>query len=252
MAASRVEVIGLTGIPLVKEGDDLGELIVEAAEKLGVGINSGDIVVVSQIVVSKAEGRVRKLSDYTPSKLAETVARRFGKNPKHVEAILDSSRRIVRMARGIIISEAPGGHICANAGVDLSNVGEGFVALPPIDPDSSAARIRRRIRDLVGIDVAVIVADTHGRPLRRGAINVAIGCSGLEPLLDRRGERDLYGRVLRSKIICVADELASAAELVMGQADEGVPAAIIRGYKYRGGETPASAIPRSEEDDLFL
>ena len=252
MEGSRVEIIGLTGLPLIREGDDLGKLIVEAAERLGVGINSGDIVVVSQIVVSKAEGRVKRLSDYTPSNFAEKVAKRLGKDPRHVEAILRSSRRIVRMARRIIISETYGGHICANAGVDLSNVGEGFVALPPIDPDGSAARIRRRVRELRGVDVAVVVADTHGRPLRRGAINVAIGCSGLEPLLDRRGEKDLYGRVLRSKVICVADELASAAELVMGQADEGVPAAIIRGYRYKGGEIPASAIPRSEEDDLFL
>lgn len=252
MGGVRVEVIGLKGIPLVKEGDDLGELIVKASEREGVGLRDGDVVVVSQVVVSKAEGRVVGLAEQRPSPFAEAAAERLGKDPRHVEVVLRCSRRVVRMGRGLIISEAPGGHICANAGVDLSNVGQGLAALPPLDPDSSARRLRERIKELKGVEVAVIIADTHGRPLRRGAVNVAIGCSGLEPLLDRRGERDLYGRVLRSKVVCVADELASAAELVMGQADEGVPVAIIRGYGYKAGETPASSIPRSEEDDLFL
>lgn len=247
-----MEIIGLSGIPFIREGDDLASIIVSAAEKMGVGILEGDVVVVAQIIVSKAEGRTTRLSDVKPSRFAEHVAGKFGKDPRHVELILRESRRIVRMARGIIITETHGGHICANSGVDLSNVGTGLAALPPIDPDQSARRLREGIRRLRGVDVAVIVSDTHGRPLRRGAINVAIGCSGLEPILDLRGVKDLYGRVLRSKMVCVADELASAAELVMGQADEGVPAAIIRGYRFKAGDSPASIIPRSEEDDLFL
>ncbi len=237
---------------MVREGDDLAELIVSAANKAGAGIREGDILVVSQVIVSKAEGRVARLQEVEPSRLAITVAERFGKDPRHVELILREARRIVRMSRGIIITETHGGHICANSGVDLSNVGAGLAALLPRDPDGSARRLREAVRRITGVDVAVIISDTHGRPLRRGAINVAIGCSGLEPLLDLRGRRDLHGRVLRSKIICVADELASAAELVMGQADESVPAAIIRGYRYVRGESPASVIPRSEEDDIFL
>jgi len=248
----KVEILGISGIPMIKEGDDLASLIVEAAEKSGLDLLDGDILVISQIIVSKAEGRVRSLDEYEPSEFAKSIAKSSGKDPRHIEAILRSSRRIVRMSRGLLICEAVGGHICANAGVDLSNAGRGRIALLPEDPDQSAARIRRRIKEIKGVDVAVIISDTHGRPLRRGAINVAIGCSGLNPFNDRRGEKDLYGRVIKSKIICVADELASAAELVMGQAAEGIPAAIIRGYRYRGGEGSASSIPRRDEDDLFL
>lgn len=252
MRGKRIEIIGLYDIPMVKAGDDLGAFIVEAAERIGAGIRDGDVVVVAQVAVSKAEGRTVKLSEAKPSSFAEKIARETGKDPRHVELILRESKRIVRMRGGIIISETVKGIVCANAGVDLSNVGEGRAALLPKDPDESAKMIRERIRELTGAEVAVIVADTHGRPLRKGAINVAIGCSGLSPLLDRRGEKDFYGRILRSKIICVADELASAAELVMGQADEGIPAAIIRGYSFKRAEIPASVIPRREEDDLFF
>ena len=252
MDLPKVEIIGVKGIPIIEEGDDLASLIVEAVERMGLNLRDGDVLVVSQIVVSKSEGRVRRLEEYRPSRFAEEIARRSGKDPRHVEAILQSSKRIVRMRNGLLICEAVGGHICANAGVDLSNAGIGRVALLPEDPDLSARKIRERIRELAGVDVAVIISDTHGRPLRRGSINVAIGCSGLKPILDRRGERDLYGRTLRSKMICVADELASAAELVIGQADEGIPVAIIRGYRFERGEEPASTIPRSERDDLFL
>lgn len=252
MDCPRVEIIGLRGIPEIEAGADLGAMIVEAAERCGAGLRDGDVVVVSQVAVSKAEGRVVELRSIEPSHLAVKVASESGKDPRHVELVLRESKRIVRMRAGLIISETVGGIICANAGVDLSNVGEGRAALLPRDPDNSAHRLRERIEGLTGREVAVIVADTHGRPLRKGAINVAIGCSGLDPLLDRRGEKDLYGRTLRSKIICVADELASAAELVMGQADEGIPAAIVRGYRFRRGDAPASIIPRSDEDDLFL
>ena len=248
----KVEIIGIKGLPIIKEGDDLALSIIEAVKGMGLNLRDGDILVISHIIVSKSEGRVKRLEEYRPSKFAEEIAKRSGKDPRHVEAILQSSRRIVRMRNGLIICEAVGGHICANAGVDLSNAGMGKVALLPENPDLSARKIKKRIKELVGVDVAVIISDTHGRPLRRGAINVAIGCSGLKPILDRRGERDLYGRTLRSKMICVADELASAAELVIGQADEGIPVAIIRGYKFEKGEEPASMIPRSEEDDLFL
>lgn len=248
----KIEIIGVEGIPEIVEGMDLAEIIINATRRMSLELMNGDIIVVSHIIVSKAEGRIVNLSEITPSEFARKISKESGKDPRHVELVLRESKRIVRMRRGLIISETVNGIVCANAGVDLSNAGKGRAAMLPLDPDDSARRIRERIRELAKVDVAVIISDTHGRPLRNGAVNIAIGCSGLEPLLDRRGEKDIYGRVLTSKIICIADELASAAELVIGQADEKIPVAIIRGYKYKPSETPAKVIPRREEDDLFL
>ncbi|HIQ29147.1 MAG TPA: coenzyme F420-0:L-glutamate ligase [Candidatus Caldiarchaeum subterraneum] len=246
-----IKIIPIRGIPEVKYGDDVGEIIINACRREGIELQDNDIIVVSQVIVSKAEGNVVNLDDIIVSKHAEQLAALTGKDPRHVEVILRSSRKIVKVKGGVIITETKHGLVCANAGVDLSNVGEGKAALLPEDPDKSARQIRNRIRDLTGLDVAVIICDTHGRPFRRGTINIAIGCSGLEPLWDRRGEKDLYGRELRSKVTCVADELASAAELVIGQADEGTPAAVIRGYRYERGEKPAREIIRPEEEDMF-
>ncbi len=237
---------------MVREGDDLGEMIVKAADESGTGIEENDVVVVSQVVVSKAEGRVVPLSELVPSDEALSLAARTGKDPRHVEAVLREAVEVVRVRGEVIITETRHGFVCANSGVDLSNVGEGMVSLLPIDPDLSARRIRERIRELTGKDVAVIISDSHGRPFRRGAVNVAIGSSGIEPVLDLRGRPDLYGRTLRSKQICVVDELASAAELVMGNADEGVPVAVIRGYGYRKSEAGVrDAVVRPLEEDLF-
>ncbi|MCS7125621.1 MAG: coenzyme F420-0:L-glutamate ligase [Aigarchaeota archaeon] len=249
---NRIEIIGVEHIPDISEGVELGEVIVDSLRKMGFELRDGDIIVISHIIVSKAEGRTVDLSSIKPSEFALKIAKESSKDPRYVELVLRESKRIVRMRRGLIISETVGGLVCANAGVDLSNAGIGRAALLPIDPDYSARKIREKIKKLIGVDVAVIISDTHGRPLRSGAVNIAIGCSGIEPLFDRRGEKDLYGRELTSKIICIADELASAAELVIGQADEGVPVAIIRGYRYQSSETPATVIPRREEDDLFL
>lgn len=249
--AKKIEIIGVSGIPIVRPGDNLGKVIVDAVNKMGLKIENRDIVLVTQVIVSKAEGRVYSLSEFIPSQDALKLAAVTGKDPRHVEAILREAVRIVRMRGEVIITETRHGLICANSGVDLSNVGEGMVALLPVDPDRSAEIIREEIKALTGKRVAVIITDSHGRPFRRGAINVAIGCSGIEPIWDRRGERDLYGRVLRSKQICIADELASAAELVMGQADEGVPVAIIRGYEYNVSEDGARTIIRQPDEDLF-
>jgi coenzyme F420-0:L-glutamate ligase/coenzyme F420-1:gamma-L-glutamate ligase len=247
----RIEVFGLR-LPLVREGDDLAAMIVRAAEESGTGIEEGDVLVVSQVVVSKAEGRVLPLTALEPSEAALSLAARTGKDPRHVEAILREAVEVVRVRGEVIITETRHGFVCANSGVDLSNVGEGMVSLLPLDPDLSARRIRERIRALTGKEVAVIVSDSHGRPFRRGAVNVAIGSSGIEPVLDLRGRPDLYGRVLRSKQICVVDELASAAELVMGNADEGIPVAVIRGYEYRRSELGVrDAVVRPREEDLF-
>ncbi len=249
-----IRIIPLRGMPIVEEGDDVGRLIVEAAERQGTPIREGDIVVVTHIIVSRAEGRIVDLEAVKPSEAAVRIAAYTGKDPRLVEVVLSESRAIRRMAPGVLITETRQGFVCANSGVDKSNVpGETIVALLPEDPDESARRIRERIEELTGKRIAVIVSDTHGRAHRDGEINVAIGASGLEVIRDRRGEHDLFGYVLQVKRTAIADELASAAELVIGQADEGIPAAIIRGYTYKPSETSrALELVRPRERDLFL
>jgi coenzyme F420-0:L-glutamate ligase/coenzyme F420-1:gamma-L-glutamate ligase len=249
-----IRIIPVTGMPIIKEGDDLGLLICEAAAKQGTPIEDGDIIVVTHVVVSRAEGNVVNLKDVVPSEFAKAISKEFNRDPALVEVVLRESKSIVRMGNGHIIAETKHGFICANAGVDRSNVpGEGNVALLPRDPDLSAREIRSRIKEVTGKDVAVIVSDTHGRPLRSGEINVAIGVAGIKPIRDRRGENDLFGYTLRVKQTAIADELSSAAELVIGQADEGIPVAIIRGYKYEQCEdATARDLIRSREKDLFI
>lgn len=250
----RIEIIPITGMPIIKSGDDLGLLICEAAARQDTPIKDGDIIVVTHVIVSRAEGNIVNLDSIVPSEFAKTVAENLGKDPALVEVILRESKSIIRMGNGHIISETKHGFICANAGVDKSNVpGERNVALLPKDPDLSARIIRRRIREVSGKDVAVIISDTYGRPLRNGEINVAVGVAGIKPIRDRRGEKDLFGYVLRVKQTAVADELSSAAELVIGQADEGIPAAIIRGYAYeRAEDVTVKDLIRPREKDLFI
>lgn len=250
----KIEIIPITGMPIIESGDDIGLLICEAAAKQGTPIEDGDIIVVTHVIVSRAEGNIVNLDSIVPSEFAKTVAENLGKDPALVEVILRESKSIIRMGDGHIISETKHGFICANAGVDKSNVpGERNVAPLPKDPDLSARIIRRRIREVSGKDVAVIISDTHGRPLRNGEINVAVGVAGIKPIRDRRGEKDLFGYVLRVKQTAVADELSSAAELVIGQADEGIPAAIIRGYAYeRTEDATAKDLIRPREKDLFI
>jgi coenzyme F420-0:L-glutamate ligase/coenzyme F420-1:gamma-L-glutamate ligase len=238
-------------LPLVKPGDDLGELIVEAAKRQGVGIEEGDVVAVAQSVVSKAEGAVVELGQVQPSPEAMGLASKLGKDPREVEIILRESAKILRAER-VLICRTQHGFVCANAGVDHSNAGEGRVTVLPRDPDTSAARIRRRILELTGKEVAVIITDSWGRTFRRGSVGHAIGISGLRPLLDLRGKRDLYGRELKSKVVCVADALAAAAVLMMGEAAEGTPVVIIRNAPYQKGEGGIKEVVRPEEEDLFL
>ena len=232
-----VQIIPIKGLPIIKEGDDLGELICKAAENRGTPVQEGDIIVVTHVIVSRAEGNIVNLDDVIPSEFAKEIAAEFNKDPALVETVLREAKSIVRMGDGHIIAETKHGFICANAGVDKSNVpGERNVVPLPEDPDLSARRIRRRIKKLTGQDVAVIISDTHGRALRRGEINVAIGISGMQPIRDRRGETDLFGYTMRVKQTAVADELCSASELVIGQTDEAIPAAIVRGYPYEKSE----------------
>jgi coenzyme F420-0:L-glutamate ligase/coenzyme F420-1:gamma-L-glutamate ligase len=234
---SKVEVFPVTNLPIVKTGDDLGELICRAAKKQDTPIQEGDIIVVTHIVVSRAEGNIINLDDIVPSPYAKAIAKDMGKDPALIEVILRETKSIIRIGDGHLITETKHGLICANAGVDRSNIpGERNVAPLPKDPDLSARRIRQRIKDFTGKEVAVLISDTHGRALRSGQINVAVGVAGMKPIRDRRGENDLFGYTLRVKQTAVADELCSAAELVIGQANERIPVALIRGYPYQKSE----------------
>ncbi|HET9199879.1 MAG TPA: coenzyme F420-0:L-glutamate ligase [Dehalococcoidia bacterium] len=242
-----VSIIPIAGLPEIRPGDDLGRLIHEAAETF----EDGDIVVVTQRVVSKAEGRLVDLASVDPSPLALNFAARWEKDPRLVELVLRESRRIVRMERGIIIAETHHGLICANAGIDASNVvGESVVCLLPEDPDASAERLRERLLELGAANVAVIITDTFGRPWRVGQTNVAIGVAGMSPLVDYIGTPDTQGRELRVTLIASADEIAGAAELVMGKV-ENVPAAIVRGYRFEAREGRAAELIREADKDLF-
>jgi coenzyme F420-0:L-glutamate ligase/coenzyme F420-1:gamma-L-glutamate ligase len=249
-----VQIIGIERLPIVKTGDNIAELICDAAESQGTRIQNGDILVITHVVVSRAEGRVVNLDEVVPSEFARNIAEQYGKDPTLVEVVLRESKSIRRMGDGKLITETKHGFICANSGVDKSNVpGERNVALLPEDPDRSAEEIREKIRRLTGCDVAAIISDTHGRPLRKGEINVAIGVAGIKALRDRRGESDLFGYVLRVKQTAIVDELASAAELAIGQANEGIPVAIIRGYNYLKSENARTTdLIRPREEDLFL
>lgn len=238
-------------MPLIRKGNDLGDQIAQAGKESGVTIESGDVVVVTQKVVSKAEGRMVNLSTVKPSTLANSIALQMNRDPRHVEAILQETSRIVRMKDNHLIVETKHGFVCANAGIDRSNVeGEDRLSLLPEDPDRSAEKIRRRLKELTGADVAVIISDTFGRAWRMGHVNFAIGVAGMKPMKDYRGESDMFNHTLRVTVMAVADELASAAELVMNKRDR-VPVAIIKGYRYPIGEGNARELVRPIEEDLF-
>jgi coenzyme F420-0:L-glutamate ligase/coenzyme F420-1:gamma-L-glutamate ligase len=246
----RYEVIGVEGIPEVRPGDPVARLVADAAARQGTPVLGGDLLVVGQKIVSKAEGRLLRLADVTPSPVATSLAAGLGRDARLVEVILRESRRVVRMDRGILVTETHHGWVCANAGVDQSNVDLDAVALLPEDPDASARRLRDDLRALTGADVAVVIADTFGRPWREGLTNVAIGVAGLAPLRSYLGERDPAGRPLQATILAVADELAGAAELVMGKLDR-IPVAIVRGLTLPAGDEGSKPLLRDPGRDLF-
>lgn len=249
--APTVTLIGVGGLPEVRPGNDLADLLVQAAQGQGTPLETGDVLVVTQKVVSKAEGRLVQLKEVEPSPFALEVARLWGRDPRHIEVILRETRRIVRMERGVLITETHHGFRCANAGVDTSNVaGHDVVALLPRDPDASARALQDGVQARTGATVAVIISDTFGRPWREGAANVAIGVAGLLPLRDYRGRQDAHGHDLHTTVIAVADELAAAAELVTNKLTR-VPAAIVRGYAYDEGEGQAGQLLRPSHSDLF-
>jgi coenzyme F420-0:L-glutamate ligase/coenzyme F420-1:gamma-L-glutamate ligase len=246
----RYEVIAVEGLPEIRPGDDVSRLIVEAAERQDTAIVDRDVLVVGQKIVSKAEGRLVRLDDVTPSAVSASLAAGIGRDPRLVEVILRESRRIVRMDKTVLITETHHGWVCANAGVDQSNVDADSVALLPEDPDRSARELRDRVRALTGADVAVIIADTFGRPWREGLTNIAIGLAGLAPLKSYLGERDPAGRPLQATVLALADELAGAAELVMGKLDR-IPVAILRGVLFAPSEEGSKPLLRDPARDLF-
>ncbi len=249
--SASVQIIGLRGAPEIAPGADLTELIVAAAERTGLALRDRDIVVVTHKAVSKAEGRLVDLRTVEPSALALEFGARWGRDPRHVEIVLRESARVVRMDRGLIVAQTRQGLVCANAGVDQSNVpGGDMVCLLPVDPDGSAAMLRAALRERLGVDVPAIVSDSFGRPWRLGIVNVAIGVAGLAPLVDYRGQPDNEGRVMSATVMAVADELASAAELVTGKLDR-CPFAVVRGYRYQRGEGAASDIIMDAATDMF-
>jgi len=247
----RLTILGLKHIPAVKPGDNLGKIIAAAASKQRIRLRNGDVLVVAQKIVSKAEGRFVSLASIRPSNKAKELARTLGKDPRHIEVILRETKRVVRRRGKHLIVQTRHGLVCANAGVDRSNVqGKNVVSLLPKDPDRSARRIRAQIQQIAGRQVAVIVSDTFGRPWRMGQTNVAIGLSGMNPMIDYRGTKDMFGYRLLVTMIAVADELASAAELVMNKSD-GIPVAIIRGYPHHPTRGSARRLVRPPRQDLF-
>ena len=246
----KLEIFALPGLPEISADAPLAELVCEAGSRIGLQFEDGDVLVVAQKAVSKAEGRLVELSRVEPSPFACSLAETLKRDPRHLEVILRESQRIVRMDAGLILVETHQGFICANAGVDTSNVPPGWVSLLPHDPDASARRLQEEMTRRTGATIAVIISDTFGRPWREGLTNVAIGVAGFEPSTDYRGQLDGHGNVLSATVIAAADELAAAAELVMGKTSRR-PAAIIRHFCWEPGSGKATDLIRPREKDLF-
>ena len=246
----RYEVIGIEGIGEIQPGDDIAAIVVDAAARQRTPLTSGDVVVLSQKIVSKSEGRLLRLPEIIPSPMAATFAAGLGRDPRLIEVILRESRRVVRMDRGVLVTETHHGWVCANAGVDQSNVDADVVALLPVDPDGSARAFRDAVRTRTRAEVHVIIADTFGRPWREGLVNIAIGVAGFAPILSYLGQQDPAGRPLQATILAIADELAGAAEPVMGKLDR-IPAALVRGLPLAPSEEGSKALLRDPARDLF-
>jgi coenzyme F420-0:L-glutamate ligase / coenzyme F420-1:gamma-L-glutamate ligase len=248
--ASDLHIFAVAGMPEVTPGDDLGALIADAVRRSGRAAETGDVFVVAQKIVSKAEGALVRLAEVLPSPLAHQWGSAHGLDPHLVEVVFRESRRIVRMDRGILITETHHGFVCANAGVDASNVAPGFVTVLPRDPDGSAEGLRAGLSETFGCPISAIVSDTFGRPWREGFVNVALGVAGLGPLIDYRGCVDPHGRRLHATLIALADELAGAAEIVMRKIS-GTPVAIVRGAAEWAGDGSGRMLMREASRDLF-
>jgi len=253
--SNRLTITGLRGVPLVKAGDDLGVIVLNAYAATELSPADGDVLVVAQKIVSKAEDRVVDISKVEPSERARALAAEVEKDPRFVEVVLSESRRIVRHRANLMIAEHRLGYVMANAGIDHSNVappdGIERVLLLPVDPDGSAERLRQQLASLTGKRVAVIISDSFGRPFRRGTVGIALGAAGLPAVIDWRGHPDLFGRALEVTETGFADEIAAAASLVQGQADEATPIVLVRGLSWSAPDAPAAALVRPAEHDLF-
>ena len=251
----QLTITGLRGVPMMQEGDDLAAIALAAYEASGLAPADGDVLVVAQKIVSKSEGRMVDVSTVEPSPQAVALAAEVEKDPRLVEVILSESRRIVRHRPNLVIAEHKRGWVMANAGIDHSNVAPGDgterVLLLPLDPDGSAEALRQRLQDTTGKRIAVIVSDSFGRPFRRGTVGIALGAAGLPAVIDWRGHPDLFGRILEVTETAFADEIAAAASLVQGQADEGTPIVLVRGLAWSAPDAPGAALVRPPEHDLF-
>lgn len=253
-AAASLSLVALPDFPLVVEGDDLSSLILAAVARVPMSLVTGDIVVLAQKVVSKAEGRSVALADVSPSARAQELSAISGKDPREVELMLAESTEILRARPGLIVVRHRLGIVMANAGIDRSNVapdGEERALLLPLDPDRSCATLRERLRATTGVEVATMIIDSLGRAWRSGTVGTAIGVSGMPGLLDLRGRPDLFGRELKVTQTGFADEIAAAASLVMGQADEALPVVLVRGLDWSAPPSPAAALIRPPVEDLF-
>lgn len=253
---NEMNLFAVPAIPLIEPGDDLAQLIVTCLADAGQALQDGDILVIAQKVVSKAENRLVRLADVTPTAQAEEVAQLTNKDARRVQVVLDDSNEIVRARPGLLIVEQKSGWVCAHGGMDRSNVapenGDDIVALLPADADASAEQLRARLAELTQSQVAVLINDSHGRPWRMGTVGVCIGCAGLPPLWNQRGLHDLYGYELVASEECIADELCAAASLLMGQSNEGRPVVVVRGYTPPvAPHTAATVIQRAKQMDVF-
>jgi len=247
---TQVQIFPLPGLPEIRRGDDLSRLIVDCVHDSDIEIADGDVFVVAQKIVSKAEGRVVELNSVIPSERALTWAREWGKDARVVELVLREAARIVKMERGIIIAETKHGFVCASAGIDVSNADDGTAIVLPENPDASAQALQAKLASAFATHVGVIVSDTFGRAWREGLVNVALGVAGVAPLIDYRGRTDSGGKILQATIIAIADEIASAAELVMGKADR-IPVVIVRGARLGVRSGSGAELIRPAEKDLF-
>lgn len=251
----KLELFGLNEIPLVVKGDNIAKLILSALKKQQISLENGDIILIAETLISKGEGNIINLNDITASEHSIEIAKQCKKDPKLVEIIIDESNEVVAIGPDFIITETKQGFVCANSGIDESNVDNGLATPIPKNPDKSAKRIREYLEKEIKKEIAVIVTDTQGRAFRNGAVGVAIGCSGISPLWVRIGEKDLYGRELETTEIATADELAAAASLLMGQADEGIPVVIIRGFsnfnQLKDNKSTIKPLLREKKYDVF-
>jgi coenzyme F420-0:L-glutamate ligase/coenzyme F420-1:gamma-L-glutamate ligase len=255
MAAAELSLVALAGVPLVRDGDDLVAIIAQVLAESGQTLRDRDVLVIAQKIVSKAEGRSVALDSVTPSPRAQELARETGKDARVVELVLSESTEVLRHRRGVIVTVHRLGMVMANAGIDASNVarepGEARVLLLPEDPDRSAAELRARLAERFGVDIGVVVNDSLGRAWRNGTVGAALGVSGLSAVVDLSGHADLFGRPLQITEVGIADELAAAASLIMGQADEGRPIVLARGVPYALGDSTAKDLIRPKNSDLF-